>query len=153
MTAGVRQTGDSALVRAAEGALAKLVATLREPVHRQALHAVLQVYRHEKPPKPPAGIRLVRGASWDERALDIGYADAEGRLTHCCIHPLSIVLLDRSRMPVAWCCLRQDFRKFMLQRIASVAQTDESVRPRRVPLLRDFLARMRAGATSAAAAP
>lgn len=46
-------------------------------------------------------------------------------------------------MLLAWCCLRQDLRKFMLQRIEDVQATDESFRPRRVPLLREFLEQMR----------
>ncbi len=145
--AEVGLTGDPALAQAAEAALAKIVATLPERVQRQALHAVLQVYRFNRPADPPIDLGLIREACWDERALDIAYADAGGQLTHRRIWPLSVVFLDHSQMCLAWCCLRQDFRKFMLQRIAEVRRTDESFRPKRVPLLRDFIGQMRRGAT------
>lgn len=146
--AEVAQAGDPALARAAEAALAKVVATLPERVQRQALHAVLQVYRWQRPPRPPDDIRLIREACWEERALDIGYADADGQRTDRRILPLSVVFLDNSQMLLAWCCLRQDYRKFMLQRIASVRETGESFRPRRVPMLREMLKALRGDATS-----
>jgi predicted DNA-binding transcriptional regulator YafY len=137
--AEVRYAGDPALARAAEAALAKIVATLPERVQRQALHAVLQVYRFWPPPPVPDWIGLIREACWDERALDIAYADAEGRLTERRILPLSVVFLDDRRMLLAWCCLRQDFRRFMLDRISGVTATNESFRPRRVALLKEHL--------------
>lgn len=141
--AQVRETGDPALVQASEAALAKIVATLPERVQRQALHAVLQVYRFERAPPPPPGLDLIRTACWEETALDIRYTDAAGQQTARRIWPLSVVYLDHAQMLLAWCCLRQDLRKFILQRIDSVSPTGESFRPRRVPLLREFLARMR----------
>jgi len=42
-------------------------------------------------------------------------------------------------------CLRQDFRKFRVDRIAGIQMTEESFRPRRVPMLRDFVAILNAG--------
>lgn len=142
--AEVAQTGDAALARAAEAALAKITATLPERVQQQAMHAVLQVYRWNRPPVPSAEIGLIRTACWEERALDIAYADAGGAETQRRIWPLSIVFLENRQMCLAWCCLRQDFRKFMLDRILAVHTTDESFRPRRVPLLREVIAKMRA---------
>jgi predicted DNA-binding transcriptional regulator YafY len=143
--AHVRFAGDSELVSAAEGAMAKVVATLPERVQRQALHAVLQVYKYNPPPEPPPVIGVIRQACWDERALDMFYADAVGTLTARRIWPLSIVFVDESHMLLAWCCLRQDFRKFVLTRIRAVTRTDESFRPRRVPLLREMIEIMRGG--------
>ena len=143
--AEVGQTGDAALAQAAEAAMAKIVATLPERVQRQALHAVLQVYRWSRPPGPPPEIGLIREACWDERALDIAYTDAEGFETRRRIWPLSVVFLDHAQMLLAWCCLRQDLRRFLLNRITDVQPTDESFRPRRVPLLRQFLHEMGGG--------
>jgi predicted DNA-binding transcriptional regulator YafY len=143
--AHVRFGGDAALVDAAEGAMAKVVATLPERVQRQAAHAVLQVYKFNPPPEPPPVIGVIRQACWDEQALDMIYADAGGALTERRIWPLSIVFLDNSQMLLAWCCLRQDFRKFILSRIRAVTRSDESFRPRRVPLLRDMIEIMKGG--------
>ena len=143
--AHVRFAGDPALIDASEAALAKVVATLPERVQRQALHAVLQVYRFNRPPEPPPIMGVIRQACWDEQALDMIYTDAGGELTERRIWPLSIVFLDNSQMLLAWCCLRQDFRKFILSRIRAVSRTDESFRPRRVSLLRDMIEELRNG--------
>jgi predicted DNA-binding transcriptional regulator YafY len=141
--AEVGQSGDPELADAAQAALAKITASLPERVQRQALHAVLQVYKWNRPPDPPPHIALVRRACWDERALDIAYTDADGTPTHRRIWPLSIVFLDHAQVVLAWCCLRQDLRKFYLARIGEVSETDESFRPGRVPLLREFTRQLR----------
>jgi predicted DNA-binding transcriptional regulator YafY len=141
----VRQSGDAALAKAAQAALAKIIATLPERQQRQALHAVSQVYRFQRRPAPPVDPAILRDAAWEERALDLSYADAAGTITARRIYPLSIVVLDRSEMLLAWCCLRQDFRKFLLERMRAVAATEESFRPRRVPLLREHLRRLGGG--------
>lgn len=85
----------------------------------------------------------MRAAIWEERALDITYADRSGEVTRRRIWPLSVVFLDRSLMCLAWCCLRQDFRRFHLVNMTDVTRAEESFRPRRVPLLRQMLAEMR----------
>ena len=147
--AEVQQAGDAALAKAAQAALAKITASLPERVQRQAIHAVQQTYRFEKRPPAPASLALIREACWDEQALDIGYTDRDGSATHRRIYPLSVVFLDRSLMLLAWCCLRQDFRRFQLDRITALAGSTESFRPRRVALLRDFLKQLRGERNSA----
>jgi predicted DNA-binding transcriptional regulator YafY len=137
--AEVRLAGDPALAKAAEAAQAKIVATLPERVQRQAVHSVLQTYRFEKRPPAPPHLALIREAAWDERALDIRYRDKDGTVTDRRILPLSVVFLDRELMCLAWCCLRRDFRRFKMGMMEAVQLTDESFRPRRVALLREFL--------------
>jgi predicted DNA-binding transcriptional regulator YafY len=141
--AEVRLAGDPALARAAEAALAKITATLPERVQRQAIHAVQQTYRFEQRAPAPAHLALIRQACWDERALDITYTSRAGIPTHRRVWPLSVVFLDRTLMLLAFCTLRQDFRRFHLDQMSGVTLTDESFRPRRVPLLRDFLKQLR----------
>ena len=143
--AEVQMAGDPALAKAALAAQAKIVASLPERVQRQAVHAVLQTYRFEKRPPAPPHLALLREAAWDERALDIRYRDKTGGMSDRRIWPLSVVFLDRELMCLAWCCLRRDFRRFKLERMEAVEATTESFRPRRVPLLREFLAAMKAG--------
>jgi predicted DNA-binding transcriptional regulator YafY len=138
----VRQVGDAELGDAAEAAMAKIVGSLPERLQRQALHSVLQVYRFDEPPEPPIDLSLLRKACWDEQAMTIVYSDAEGRQTERGIWPLSIVYLEHRLVVLAWCCLRQDFRKFRVDRIMAIRPIQESFRPRRVPLLRQFLAQL-----------
>ena len=143
--AEVRLAGDPALARAAEVALAKITATLPERVQRQAIHVVQQTYRFERRPAAPAHLAPIREACWDERAVEIDYSDRAGTMTRRVVWPLSVVFLDRTMMLLAWCTLRQGFRRFHLGSIAAVQVTGVSFRPRRVPLLREFLAVLRAG--------
>ena len=141
--AEVRLAGDPALARAAGAALAKITATLPERVQRQAIHAVQQTYRFEKRPPAPAHLAVIREACWDERALDISYTDREGGSTDRVVWPLSVVFLDRTLMLLAWCTLRQGFRRFKLDQVGRVQITSVSFRPRRVPLLREFLKQLK----------
>ena len=135
----VRLAGDPALARAATAALAKITATLPERVQRQAIHAVQQTYRFERRPTAPAHLAQIRQACWDEVALDLTYQGASGVQTQRRIWPLSVVFLDRTLMLLAFCTLRQDFRRFHLTLMSEVTLTTVSFRPRRVALLRDFL--------------
>ena len=142
--AEVRLAGDPALAKAAEAALAKITATLPERVQRQAIHAVQQTYRFEKRPPAPQSLALIREACWDERALDITYKDRDGTITNRRVWPLSVVFLDRTLMLLAFCTLRQAFRRFHLASMREITLTSESFRPRRVPLLREFPVQIRA---------
>lgn len=137
--AEVRLAGDPALTKAAEAAQAKIIATLPERVQRQAVHAVQQTYRFERRPPAPAHMPLIREACWEERALDLTYTDLAGAQTRRRVLPLSVVFLDRTLMLLAFCTLRQGFRRFNLSAMTEVTPTTESFRPRRVPLLRAFL--------------
>lgn len=136
----VRQSGDPALAQAAESVAAKVIARLPERQAREAAHAVLRVYRHAPRRVPEAVLATLREAAWEERAVDIAYRDEAGRATLRRIWPLAVAFLDEVLLLVAWCCLRQDFRRFRLERIGSAEMTPDSFRPRRVALLRDYVA-------------
>jgi predicted DNA-binding transcriptional regulator YafY len=141
--AEVAQSGDPALARAAREAQGKIIATLPDSVQRQAIHAVSRVYRFESRPTAPPHLQTLREAAWDERALDITYRDLAGQASQRRIWPLAVAFLDREVQCLAFCRLRHDFRKFRVQAMAAVTPTDESFRPRRVPLLRDYIDQMR----------
>lgn len=143
--AEVRHAGDPALAKAAEAAQAKIIATLPERVQRQASHAVLQIRRFDSRPPAPPHLALIREACWEERALDLTYTDRDGQQSQRRIWPLSVVFMDRTLMLLAWCTLRQGFRRFHLASMSEVRPTDTSFRPRRVALLRDFLAELKSG--------
>lgn len=141
--AEVRLVGDAALGLAADRALAKITASLPERVQRQAAHAVQMAYRYQRRAEAPAHLAQVRSACWDEVALEIGYEDTAGTVTRRRVWPLAIVVLDRTLMLLAFCQLRQDYRRFHLHRISGVVVLAESFRPRRVAMLREFTQRMR----------
>lgn len=144
--AEVQHMGDPDLEAAAGAVLSKVVATLPDRLQRQALHAASQVYRFERRDPPVADVSLLRDACWQERAIMIGYIDADRQRTDRQVLPLAIVYLERVLVLLAWCCLREDYRKFRVDRIVDIHMTEESFRPRRVPMLRDFVAYLNAGA-------
>lgn len=134
--------GDPALTDAAERVLAKVTATLPPRKAEEARHVALLSYAYEPKAEVPVHIAPLRDAAWEERAVEIGYTDRDGRQSERRVWPLGIVYTDYEPWLLAWCCLRRDFRRFLVSRIDRVAMTRESFRPRRVPLLRDMLSRL-----------
>src|SRR5690606_20303377 len=100
--AEIRLAGAPALARAADSALAKIIATLPDRVQAQALHTAHQLYRFESRSPAPAHMAEVRQAIWEERALRIAYRDKSGAETQRKIWPLSVVFLDRSLICLAF---------------------------------------------------
>jgi predicted DNA-binding transcriptional regulator YafY len=142
----VMQSGDADLAHAAREALAKIVARLPERQQREAMHAAVHIYRQERRVVPGAAARLLRVACWDEVAVDMTYADEAGNRTDRRVLPLLVGYLDRVLVLTAWCTLRADFRQFRLDRIETIRATEESFRPRRAGLIREYVALMRADA-------
>ncbi|MCP1559836.1 UNVERIFIED_ORG: putative DNA-binding transcriptional regulator YafY [Methylobacterium sp. SuP10 SLI 274] len=141
--AEVRHMGDPALAQAAASALAKVAATLPDRAEQHLLHAVSQVRRSEARFSKIPDMETIRAACWREEALALRYSDKDGAVTERQILPLSIVYLDSKMTLLAWCCLREAFRMFRLDRIEDVRMAGTSFRPRRVTLLRSYLTELR----------
>lgn len=90
-------------------------------------------------------LQLLRESAWDERAIDMIYYDVSGQTTDRRIRPLGTIFLDHEVMCLAYRCLRQDFRRFKVLAMSNVRLTDESSRPRRVSMMRSFLAQLGMG--------
>lgn len=138
----VRQMGDPALAEAAAAVLGKVAATLPSARQQQLLHAVSQVYRFEVRYAALPDMRIIREGCWREEALVIRYTDKAGEVTERAIWPLAIVYFDNMLVVLAWCCLREDFRMFRAERIMMVENAGTSFRPKRVALLRTYLAKL-----------
>jgi predicted DNA-binding transcriptional regulator YafY len=138
----VRHMGDPALSTAAQSVLDKVAATLPSLSQQHLLHAVSQVHHFGQRYTALPDMDLIRNCCWREEALNIEYVDRNGATSSRTIWPLAIVYLDRMLVLLARCCLRDDFRMFRAERIASATATGDSFRPRRAALLRDYRARM-----------
>lgn len=130
--------GDPALAEAVKRAIAKVTASLPARKADEARHVALLSYAFDEKPEVPDFMPTLRQAAWNERALDIAYTDRDGVQTERRIWPLSVAYTDYEPWLLAWCCKRQDFRRFLISRVSRVAETQESFRPRRVPLLREM---------------
>lgn len=142
---GLEQIGDADLVRAGQDALARIIATLPDPQARQATHRVMRSWRAPAA-RPPVKVDmdLLRRACWDERSLCIRYRDLNEALTEREIWPLGMSYSDNALVLLSFCLLRQDFRIFHVHRIQSAHEAGGNFRPRRVPLLNDYLRTSRA---------
>lgn len=143
--------GDPDLSKAAQSALAKITARVPARQAHRLEHAVLDAQRFVSPKKPTISAGTLRRAAWEEHVVRFDYADANGKATTRSVWPLAIVFLEASSVLMAWCLLRQDFRTFRLDRMAQLEVLTESFRPRRVPMLRQHLAKMRSEMNSARA--
>lgn len=139
----VRLRGDPALSQAASDALSKITASLPETKRAHIEHSVGLVHRYQPQKQYEADLSLIRQACWEERALHLRYRDREGRESTRMIWPLAIVYLDNELMLLAHCRLRGAFRQFLVGSIQSLTLGDESFRPRRVPMLRDYMSELR----------
>ena len=146
--AEVLHMGDPALAEAAKSVLAKVAATLPDEGEQYLFHAASQVYRLETRYPTAPELATLRQGCWQEKAVVIRYADKNGAVTERTILPLAIAYLDRKLMVLAWCCLRNGYRMFQSDRVSDAELADESFRPRRVPLLRGYMAELRATASS-----
>lgn len=142
--AEVSHMGDPALAKAAAAVLGKVAATLPSVGQQHLLHAVSQVYRFEERFPALPDMRLIREGCWREEAVQIRYADGKSAVTDRLIWPLAIVYANNMLVVLAWCCLREDFRMFRAERIQQMEAVDVSFRPRRVALLRTYLAQLAA---------
>ncbi|WP_074737642.1 helix-turn-helix transcriptional regulator [Ruegeria halocynthiae] len=140
----VQLIGDPALSDAASEALRKLQGRLPQRQSHRLSHAVLTATRFNRPAIPTIDVADLRQAAWDERVVEFAYTDAKGADTRRRVNPLSIVYMDRASVLLSWCHLRQDFRVFRLDRMQAMDVSEESFRPKRVPLLREAIARIRA---------
>ncbi len=142
--------GDPALAKAAESALAKLTARVPPRQAHRLQHAILDARRFVRPKPPRIDVATLRTATWEEETVRFSYTDAKGAASTREVDPLGIVYLQDTNMLMAWCHLRRDFRVFRLDRMDDLCRTGQSFRPRRVPMLRDYTARLRAEAVERA---
>jgi predicted DNA-binding transcriptional regulator YafY len=142
--AEVRNMGDPALAEAATSVMAKMAAILPDDREQYLFHAVSKVNRPEARYPAASELSVIRQACWREETLAIRYADKHDAVTQRTILPLAIVYSERCLVVLAWCCLREAFRMFRVDRILDTRIEGRSFRPRRVSLLRDYLEQLEA---------
>ena len=142
--------GDPVLAASARNALSKIKARLPPRQTYRLQHAVLDARRFTRPPAPSIDVKVLRAATWEEATIAFSYEDAKGATSIREVDPLSIVFMQNAHMLMAWCHLRRDFRAFRLDRMQDLSLTGASFRPRRVPMLRDYVAQLRAEADARA---
>ncbi len=129
---------DDELKDAARNALAKIAAVLPADLRRELETNSLLVSSTKRPIVGATDLAAIREAIRQGFKLDIGYADINGRSTNRRIWPFALGYFEETRVLAAWCELREDFRHFRAERIASMIVTDIRVPQTRQQLLAEW---------------
>ncbi len=136
---GARWVGartDEKLALAAREAIAKITAVLPPGLRDDVESSTLLVPGEAS---GDAGLNLapIRAAIRASRKLALEYRDAQGASTERTIWPFGVGYFDEARVVMAWCELRQGFRHFRADRIASCRTLDVRCPVSRQRLLKD----------------
>jgi predicted DNA-binding transcriptional regulator YafY len=114
----LQRTGDRGLNLAAESVAAKIADVLPIEAGRAMRRSALTVSAWGTA-ATGLDMKAVRRAIREERKLQLGYIDASSRSTLRTVKPIAVVYYIEVTVLAAWCELREDFRHFRVDRIAS----------------------------------
>jgi predicted DNA-binding transcriptional regulator YafY len=134
----VQARPDPALASAARNALGKIANAspedLRDRISNTGLWPVGAPWRDDAEPL----LGMMRAAIRDERVLALGYADEKGRTTERRVWPVALAYYEEKQIVAAWCTMREDFRNFRIDRIASAEVVEGRFGKRRAVLAREW---------------
>ena len=137
---GARWVGartDEKLARAARDAIAKVSAVL-PPRLRDDIEASTLIVPGKAADAAALDLAPIRAAIRTERKLALEYHDAQGARTERTIWPFGVGYFDEARVVMAWCELRQGFRHFRADRIASCRTLEARYPASRRRLIKDW---------------
>ena len=133
----VEAQADAELAHAASTALARISATLPEPMRIALDTSGLFVPRWHENKVPEPWLPVLRHAIRDERKLRMTYVDAAGEASERVVWPFAMAFFDpMTRTFAAWCELRGDFRHFRAERVHALADGGAQYPERRHALIR-----------------
>jgi len=134
----VAERTDSALKRAAQNAVAKIVAVLPPDLRHAVDASPLMIGPVEALAAGDVELTAIRNAIRAERKVAITYLDLSEQETRRTIWPFALGFFERVRVVAAWCELRSDFRNFRTDRITALAVDDQRYPRRRHALLKEW---------------
>ncbi|WP_196160051.1 YafY family protein [Reinekea sp. G2M2-21] len=134
----VKSWADDEMIASADQAMTKIRSVISEPLmhrlnHRTTPFIVPEYGRTER-------VRFgeqIRQAIHQDRTVQIEYADAQQHMSERELEPLGLVFWGTSWTLAAWCCLREQYRSFRLDRIKQLVITDRTIN--RHHTLQDYL--------------
>jgi predicted DNA-binding transcriptional regulator YafY len=121
----LKRIRDPQLQQAAESVLAKVAIVLPDVQRRHLATPTVYVADGKPGPAPGADLSEVRSAIHETRKMRIAYTDEKGATTQRTIWPIAMAYYTDVTLIGAWCELRQDYRHFRVDRIASSRVLDE----------------------------
>jgi predicted DNA-binding transcriptional regulator YafY len=134
----VADRADTPLGDAARNAIAKIAAVLPDDLKTSLDAANLLVGPGDPIAAGDSELATIRAAIRTERKLRIVYSDGRKATTRRVIWPFALAFFDRVRMVVAWCELRNGYRHFRTDRIATLKPTTKRYPRRRQALLKEW---------------
>lgn len=135
----VARRTDKKLRLAATNVLAKISAVLPEALRHQLEFSGLLIgpvkTAIENDDEKEA---LIRHAIRKEYKLQMRYVDVKGDVSQRVIWPLALGFFEEAHVVVAWCELREDFRHFRTDRIATLTRLETRYSKRRQTLLKKW---------------
>lgn len=135
----VRSWGDDDLATAGTRALAKIRHVASSNAKEKFSASRLFALASTGSPAAPENLSLFRKAIAQRQVVALCYRDGAERSTRRNIWPLGLMFLGTSWILLAWCEMRQDFRDFRLDRVASAKTTGRWFKPSRGKQLEDAL--------------
>jgi predicted DNA-binding transcriptional regulator YafY len=137
----IARRADRRLADAAHNALAKIAAVLPPDLCDSIDANGLLVGPGRKLITESIDLAPIRNAIRSEHKLVLDYIDPKGSHTNRMVWPIALGFFDDMRMLAAWCEMRQDFRHFRTDRIATLTETAQRYPRRRRALMREWRAR------------
>lgn len=134
----VQKFADTPVTKAASDALAKISAVLPVDLQDELDNSALLVGPRRVVDAEVVDLVLLRAAIRRERKLRLAYADGAGRLSERIIWPIALGYFEDTRMLVAWCEQRWDFRHFRTDRMREIALVETRYPRRRAQLLKEW---------------
>ena len=132
------RTADERLSAAARNAVAKIAAVLPADLRGTLDATALLVGPAAAPTAGETQLGDIRQAIRDERKIEIAYQDVNGAATSRLVWPFAVAFFDYVRIVCAWCELRQGYRHFRVDRIATMTPTDQRYPRRRQVLMKEW---------------
>lgn len=126
---------DPALAKAAQDLIAKIAATVPERLRPLILEPASRTAPKWDAAQDRLDMAAVRAAIHGGRKIDLTYRDEAGAASRRVIWPIQVGYMDATRLLVAWCELRTDFRSFRTDRVEAALFLDDRY-PERPAVLR-----------------
>lgn len=121
----VAARGDPALRRAAEDLIAKIGAVIPENLRPLVVEPATRAAPSWNTMPDNIDMPGLRQAIRAGRKIVLTYRDEQGRETGRTVWPFAIGYYETSRLVMAWCEMRQDFRSFRTDRVSGAVFTEE----------------------------
>ena len=141
----VAGAGDPALARAAKDLIAKIAATVPAQLRIFVLEQAVTTPEACGPKVDTIDIARVRAWCRAGRKIAFRYRDETDRVTERTVWPFLVGYREASRVFVAWCELREDFRTFRADRVVAAEFLEERYAARPGALRANWQARVDAG--------